>query len=151
MKVLLLMLSLMLAGGQMPRGPVSEASANSSASVVGGFSLRPGKRMILRGEALTIGLTSVSNDSRCPSDAVCVWQGNAEVNVKLTQGAGPSASVQLNTAAMGDPSRTAQYPSQANYLSYTIRLMELQPRPKVGAAIPQKRYVATFIISKEMP
>jgi hypothetical protein len=151
MKVLLLLLFLILAGCQGNPEWIPNVSANPSAVVVGEVSLKPGERTTLRGEALTIELISVSNDSRCPSEAVCVWQGNAEVKVKLTQGASPSASVQLNTAAMIDTSKTAQYPSQANYLSYTIRLTELQPRPKAGATLPQQSYVAKFIVSKEIP
>ena len=150
MKVLLLLLLLMPAGGQMPRGPVSEASAKPPASVVGEVSLKPGERTTLAGEGLTIELVSVSNDSRCPIDAACIRQGNAEVTVKLTQGGRPASSLRLNTAAA--PGRgKMEHPNEANYLNYTIRLTALQPEPKAGTDIPQKAYVAKFIVLKQVP
>ncbi|HZR45465.1 MAG TPA: hypothetical protein VFA47_02080, partial [Candidatus Manganitrophaceae bacterium] len=120
-----------------------------SAVVVGEVSLRPGERTTLAGEVLTIELVSVSNDSRCPIDAACIRQGNAEVTVKLTQDGRPASFLRLHTAAA--PGRgKMEHPNEANYLNYTIRLTDLQPSPKAGAAIPQKSYVATFIVSKEI-
>src|SRR5581483_3803916 len=145
MNVLLPFFLLILVGGQEPRGSVSEASANPSAVVVGEVSLRPGERTTLAGEVLTIELVSVSNDSRCPIDAACIRQGNAEVTVKLTQGGRPPSSLRLDTAAAPGRGKT-EHPNEANYLNYTIRLTALQPAPKAGAAIPQKNYIATFII-----
>lgn len=147
MKVLLLLLSFVAYQGN-PEW-ISNASANPSALVVGEVSLKSGERTTLAGEGLTIELVSVSNDSRCPADAACIRQGNAEVNVKLTQGGRPASSLRLNTAAA--PGRgKMEPPNEANYRNYTIRLTALQPAPKAGAAIPQKSYVATFIISKEI-
>jgi len=149
MKVLFLLFSLVLVGGQEPYG-VSNASANLSTVVVGEVSLKPGQRTTLRGEALTIELISVSNDSRCPIDATCIRQGNAEVNVKVTQGGRPPSSLRLNTSGVPGGGKM-EHSNEASYLNYTIRLTELQPAPKVGATIPQKAYVAKFIVLKEAP
>ena len=42
---------------------------------------------------------AVANDSRCPSDVVCVWVGNAELEFAVgpAAGEGPSFQVKLNT------------------------------------------------------
>jgi len=119
----------------------NDSSTSSSLGVE--FSLRPGQQTSINGEDLTIKFKSVSNDSRCPTDAQCIWAGNAEINVDLTKTGNPSSTIQLNTAGSTD------LPNEANYLNYTIRITELQPYPKVDSTIAQADYMAKFIVSKQ--
>lgn len=107
------------------------------------FSLRPEQQTSISGEDLTIEFISVSNDSRCPTDAQCIWAGNAIVNVVLTKTGNSPSAIQINTAG------TADFPNQAGFLNYTIRITELQPYPKVDSTIAQADYIAKFIVSKQ--
>ena len=136
MKLILLLIPFLLVG-------CTGNDSSMSSSLGEEFSLKPGQQTSISGEDLTIEFKSVSNDSRCPTDAQCVWAGNAEVNVELTKTGNSSSAIQLNTAG------TTELPSQANYLNYTIRITELQPYPKVDLTIAQAEYKAKFIVSKQ--
>ena len=82
---------------------------------------------------------SVTEDSRCPVDANCVWAGNAKVSVKITDKNGVSKTMVMNTT-MG--------PQGDQYRGWAIYLTELSPAPKSGTAIKQKAYKATFSIQR---
>lgn len=107
------------------------------------FSLRVGQQTAIRGEDLSIEFKSVSNDSRCPTDAQCISAGNAEVNLELTKTGNSPSMVQLNTAG------TTGFPDRANYLNYTIRITELRPYRQVDSTIAQADYTGKFIVTKQ--
>jgi len=137
MKLILLLIPFLLVG-------CTGNDSSISSSLGEEFSLKPGQQTSISGEDLTIEFKSVSSDSRCPTDAQCIWAGNAEVNVELTKTGNSSSTstIQLNTAG------TTDFPNQANYLNYTIRITELQPYPKVDSTIEQADYKAKYIVSK---
>lgn len=107
------------------------------------FSLKPGQQTSISGEDLNVQFKSVTNDSRCPTGAQCIWAGNAEVNVELSKAGSAASTVQLNTA------ETTSLPSQATYLNYTIQVTGLQPTPEVNATIAQSDYIGRFIVTKQ--
>lgn len=63
----------------------------------GAFSLSPGQIAIVSQSTVTVELVRV-NDSRCPSDVVCVTAGEALTILKL-RGAGPDRTDTLHFAA----------------------------------------------------
>jgi hypothetical protein len=77
------------------------------------------------GESITLGypvvtFSRVANDSRCGPDVVCIWQGNA--SIELTEcpawGEGPCHLVTLNTTLEPRASRDGLVP---------LRLVTLEP------------------------
>lgn len=48
--------------------------------------------------AMRVVFARVVEDSRCPIDAICVWEGNATVELGLAIGSGPTFPLQLSTA-----------------------------------------------------
>ncbi len=60
--------------------------------------LQAGEEKTVANGVLRVGFVGVSEDSRCPVDLTCVWEGNAVVDVTLTLGSGPTIPVQVNTA-----------------------------------------------------
>ena len=62
------------------------------------FTLRVGEERQI-GETV-VRFAAVLGDSRCPSDVVCAWQGNAELEFAVgpADGRGPSFQLRLNTA-----------------------------------------------------
>jgi len=44
------------------------------------FTLPAGKTAAISGESLSIKFNSVTGDSRCPSDVICIWAGEANCN-----------------------------------------------------------------------
>jgi hypothetical protein len=77
----------------------------------------------------------VNEDSRCPSDVMCVWAGNAAVEIGVSFGMGPTTRYVLNT--IGDP-------AFVDVGGYRITLIDLQPYPVSTSRIPPASYLATF-------
>jgi hypothetical protein len=111
----------------------------SSVSLGEEFKLKVGDAVLVKGEALKVKFISVPEDSRCPANAICVWEGNAKVVLKLKKGE-DRTKVELNT------SRT--YPQEVTFQNYSIKLVALDPYPMTNEKIPQERYVATLVVTK---
>ena len=88
-----------------------------------------------RGE-ITIKFLSVEEDSRCPEKAMCVWQGNARIGVRIGFRGGESKTVVMNSD-MG--------PKGDQIGGWAINLTSLTP---AGKNIPHSRYRATFTITR---
>jgi hypothetical protein len=109
--------------GDLPLRQSVELRAGSSATLEGG---------------LTIAFDRVTSDSRCPTNALCVWAGDAIVAVSLSQGSGGPAARELHTDARA---------SEASYLAYSIKLLTLAPYPQTDRAIRPEDYVATIEVT----
>jgi hypothetical protein len=96
------------------------------------FSLRFGERTTLRGTDLTLVFQDVTEDSRCPEGAVCVWAGNATILLGVNQSA-----VKLCTSVE---------PRQVMIGNFTVRLNSLSPYPMVDRRVEMKEYVAALIV-----
>ena len=83
----------------------------------------------------TIAFLAVRHDSRCPTDVVCVWQGNAEVEIRVAFGEGPTVPYVLNTGLE---------PRSANIGPYLLTLVDLRPAPVSTTSIPPEQYVVSL-------
>jgi len=80
--------------------------------------LAPGQQTTVPG-AGAVRFESVTNDSRCPGDAICVWAGDATVRVVVSASGGASASYELHTADL----------KPVQHRDVTIALEALSPYP----------------------
>ncbi len=103
------------------------------------FQLRTGATAVLSGQALRITFEAVTEDSRCPAGAECVWEGNARVQLIVAARGGPSRSVGLNTTLE---------PRQTDISGFTLRLVKLDPVPVLDAPLRQAQYVATLMVTQ---
>lgn len=103
------------------------------------FELRAGASATLE-NALTITFDRVTSDSRCPMDARCIQAGDAIVAILVSQGAGAPVARELHT----DPRR-----SEASYLTYSIKLVTLEPYPRTDRQIRPEDYVAVLTVSAQ--
>ena len=101
------------------------------------FELRPGTSAILR-DGLKVTFDEVRADSRCPIDALCVWAGDAVIAVSVSQPGANTAERALHTDPTG---------SEAQYLSYVIKLVVLAPYPRSDRQIRPDDYVATLAVT----
>lgn len=105
------------------------------------FKLKNSQTRSNRTEDLRIKFERVTEDSRCPVDAVCIQPGNAEV--KLTfYSARQKETFSLNTHLA---------PKIREVFGYSIELKRLAPAPYSDQPIDPKDYVATLVISKSVP
>ena len=97
-----------------------------------------------RGEARFIGDTGtelrfngVTNDSRCPADAICVTGGDAHVNIRVSAGLRTREYV-LHTGDM----------KPVTHDTLTIHLVELAPYPFSSRTIAPDEYRAKLRVTR---
>jgi hypothetical protein len=129
---LFLVLVLAACAGRSPVGPQVSASLDDS------FVLHVGEQVTFGSEPLRLFFDEVVEDSRCPLQVTCVWEGNARIALRAMKG-DSSARLDLNTRLE---------PRVGTVLGYEITLERLEPQ-KIGEnRIPQERYSAYLRVAK---
>ena len=106
------------------------------------ITLAPGSEVFPFGDAFHLSFAEVREDSRCPTDVVCIWAGNAVVRLGLAVGTGPTAPYDLNTTTD---------PREMVYGVYRITLVGLAPAPLSTSTIPLSGYRATLRVIRFGP
>jgi hypothetical protein len=91
---------------------------------------------------LFITLLRVENDSRCPSNANCVWEGNAEVVFTFRNGSDVEEFTLDTNKSMPDRE------NQKLILGHLIELHSLHPYPEAAFEINHKDYIAEITITE---
>jgi len=104
------------------------------------FSLSIGQTVSIQDEELQLKFLEVVNDSRCPSDVTCIWQGQASSLIEITY----LESVQKVTLVQ--PGLTEE-PSQIHFNDYLIEF-NLTPYPEAGKAIKDSDYRLQLVVTK---
>lgn len=95
------------------------------------------------GETIAVGdlrltFRSVEGDSRCPTDVVCVWAGDAEIALKIEQG-NQAAVAALHTTL--DPKKTV-------WNGYTINLVTVLPARVSTTPVDPADYRAQLLVTR---
>lgn len=96
------------------------------------FEIKYGETVKLKGTSLILKFLYVTEDSRCPIDAVCKWSGNAKVKLLIN---GTEAA--LNTHVL---------PKDTVIADYKIKLIDVAPYPQVAKEINQQDYIIKLLI-----
>ena len=91
---------------------------------------------------LTLCVDSVLEDSRCPSDVVCVWAGRAVVKFSLIK------NEQTYPFALSTLNMPNSYKKDTIISGYKIELINLHPYPRFSSPAPNSKYIAEVRISK---
>jgi hypothetical protein len=113
-----------------PTGPIVYSQAEAADSV-----------RILVGQTIVVGsirirFSAVESDSRCPSDVVCVWAGDAVAALIAEQNCdcrSPSYDLKLHTTLE---------PKSGTVYGYRIELLRITPYPNSMTPIKQDAYAA---------
>jgi hypothetical protein len=99
---------------------------------------------VISGDDLKLCFTTVINDSRCPANVVCVWQGTAVARFTFTKN-NESSTFDLSTL---DAPPT--YDKDTVLMGYKIELINLHPYPQnAGNPIPDGQRKAELKITKQ--
>lgn len=98
------------------------------------FTLQPAQRAEFPDQQISITFRAVRADGRCPRTVVCVWEGNAEIQLEVSV-QNVSQVIDLNTAVE---------PRDAVIGAYRLRLRSLAPQPPVRPA----DYLLTLELSR---
>jgi hypothetical protein len=100
--------------------------------------LEPGVEIVAGDDGFKVRLAKVE-DSRCPSDVVCVWAGNAKSSFVASLSSGATANFVLNTGLD---------PRYADVLGRRVTLIEVHPGAgPANTPIPQSAYRATIRVT----
>jgi hypothetical protein len=119
---------------------IQSAPLDASVGLGEEFSMKTGQEVVLKEEKLRIRFRSVPQDSRCPTGVVCGWAGNGEVLLEVVRKNKRQVVTKLNTLLE---------PKEIAYKGFKIRLVALNPYPKVNEPIDQKDYEATLIVTRD--
>jgi len=100
------------------------------------FALEVGEAAFLE-DGLKVVFESVVGDSRCPSDVECVWEGNAEISIAVSQNLETPALLSLNS--------NPGFATEVTYLSYVVTLIVLEPYPRADS-VTGEPYRATLLV-----
>jgi len=103
------------------------------------FTLARGDAAAVEGAAIGVQFVQVTNDSRCPADALCIQGGDAIVHIRVLDGGG-TANYELHT---GDARQ-----SIAVHRDFTIQLVRLDPYPFSARPIDPSEYRATLLVRR---
>jgi hypothetical protein len=121
---------------------VPEERAVTLAAAVGApFQLGLGEMLPIDDSGLSVKFTAVPEDSRCPADARCIWQGRAVVTLEVHAADAPLQALTL--AIPGD--LTPDAPELQAVGGYTLRLVDLAPYPATTGGDPGP-YVVTLVL-----
>ena len=117
-----------------------DSASNKKVDLGEEFKIKNGQGVVVRGENLRIRFRSVSNDSRCPNGATCIWAGNGEVVIEVARKNKKQVVATLNTLSE---------PKEIVYKGFKVKLVGLSPYPKIDEPIDPKNYEATMVVMKD--
>jgi hypothetical protein len=97
----------------------------------GEVTLAYGDEVAVAGSVVRVAFGQVLSDSRCPIDVVCVWEGNAEVEIGIRVGMGPTVPLRLNTS---------REPRFVDWQGIRITLLQLMPAAHSGTVLHPEDY-----------
>jgi hypothetical protein len=103
------------------------------------FELKVGQEAVIKDEQLGAKFISVLEDSRCPKGEMCIQEGRGRVALQLTLRNKKSETVELSTTS------TEQ---QIDFSGYQIKLISLNPYPKMGSKSKLAEYAVSLTVSK---
>lgn len=106
------------------------------------FSVGYDRSVRIPSDDLEIKFTDVVGDSRCPSEIDCVWQGQVEIVLHMTQGVRDLGNINLVRQAGRENSASATLDG------YSIQLLEVKPYPKTSQPIDLSDYRAIVNVSR---
>lgn len=95
------------------------------------FQLRVGEVASIQNGILLVAFRGIRDDSRCPSDTTCVWQGDAVISIGTAPAGGPWKWAVVHTGVE---------PMSVEVDDFRITVAGLDPIPTSGTTIPQTSY-----------
>jgi hypothetical protein len=114
--------------------PVKEVSLDEE------FTIKFGQPVEVKDANLRITFTAVEEDSRCPVDVVCVWAGNAKLNLEVKGSKKKFVSAPVNTTSE---------PREIVFKGYKVKLLGVSPQRKAGTPVLPADYQATLVVSSK--
>ncbi len=104
------------------------------------FDLRVGQTAHVVRASLAIRVEAVLEDSRCPVDTTCVWEGDAVFRIRVEEADGEGVTLELHT--------NPTFAQQGAFKGFRVRLVRVEPPRRDGSAVAAEEYVLTLVVSR---
>ena len=104
------------------------------------FTLAPGQAATVKTTDMRVTFKEVREDSRCPTDVTCVWQGDAKIDVVIARTGFPAETMTLSVTPPDN---------EALVGNLKIRFVGLTPVPRQGDANTPRNYLAEFVAERQ--
>ncbi|MCI0438933.1 MAG: hypothetical protein L0177_07345 [Chloroflexi bacterium] len=123
---------------------VAQGEGQANAQLGEAFELGFGKTAIVLPDGLVIEFVEALEDSRCPANAICIWQGQARILVDVTLDGMSLGRHELLLEA------GIENPAGVEIGDYVVKFVALNPYPGTtgNEQIEKREYVATLIVAK---
>ncbi|NHJ01777.1 MAG: hypothetical protein EAX86_06510 [Candidatus Heimdallarchaeota archaeon] len=115
-----------------------ESIAVNLAEIDTEFSLHIGESAIIKDQGIKIKFIDVLEDSRCPSDVQCIWEGTVSLMINIKYNEQDLGNFVLNSTNL----------HKASFMEYYVQFKELNPYPVSTQIIPKTAYQATFRVAQ---
>lgn len=105
------------------------------------ITLRLGETVSLGVDGASVSFDRVVEDSRCPADAQCIWQGRVVVAGTLTLGG------QATPFTLGTLEGFADAPASLAAGPFVLSIAAVEPYPATPDGIPEDAYVLTLALT----
>ena len=103
------------------------------------FTLALGDSIALEGTPYSIAFRDVIEDSRCAQGTICIWEGNARIELEFRESAGRKFTWHLDTSS--------RIPTEKYDTGFAMELRRLDPQPREG--VKTGGYNATLVARKK--
>ena len=105
------------------------------------FSLNFEKTATVSPVNITVKFLKVTEDSRCPSDVVCIWAGQVSALVNVNNNGKDIGDIKLTLGANKDD-------AVKDIGGYYLKLLEVKPYPISTKKIEPSEYVVTLVVKQ---
>ena len=102
------------------------------------FSLALGKTAAVHGNSARITFDKVTDDSRCPVDVVCIWAGDAKIQLTVARTGAPAETRVVSVTAPNNEVVSGDL---------RIRFVALAPAPRQSEPGASRAYVAQLVVT----
>jgi hypothetical protein len=117
--------------------------ANPTVPIPSDFRLAVGQHVTVQPDNVEIGFRKVQGDSRCPANVRCIWEGEAGVQLTLTNAIHQTQQVGISVKGYGS--------GTAEAMGYRITAVRLDPYPQDAGPIRQSAYRVTLHVERSGP
>lgn len=128
------------AGKKQPKETEMQKTSIST-SLDSSFQLMHNQTAVIESENLSVKFLNVAEDSRCPVGVICVWQGQAKIELEIKQKDRQPENLTLTSLAGRDEL------AEKEIDGYFIRLLTVEPSRKPDQELTLPEYRITLIIT----
>ena len=125
--------------------PARAAQADDEAPAAPDLQIPYGQMASVDDGALKLTFVALDEDSRCPREVMCVWQGRAVIRLRAVLDGADQGEVALTTTVVP---RTSPSTVDVAVGPYTLRLVGLTPYPSVNQKPGKDEYIAIVRLTR---